>query len=159
VRYVLIIEDHQESCSALKRLLEIKHFRAECVTSLKEGKKTLAEKQAEGNPFHLVLADLCLPDSDARATLDWLRSLEIPTRAMSGIDDPDIIEYAASLGVKLIAKATSPEGILESVFYAFLERKPDRDAARQIANVRKNQREIQASVPVHMDRPVLCLPS
>lgn len=147
MRYVLLIDDHGESCSTLKALLEVKNFRAECVGTMKAAREMIAEKNRSNIFFDLIVSDLCLPDSTAQETLNWLRDLNMPVRAISGINDPEIIELAVACGIKLITKGTSAEGILESIFYAFLERKPDPAAAKAIADVRSRPRELQAIMP------------
>lgn len=148
MKSVLIIEDHEDSCSVLKALIQFKGFKAECKHTMDEGEKEYAAKKAISTPYDLVVSDLCLPDSTAGDTLRRLKSFDCPVRAISGVTDPTVIAAAAAAGVKLILKSTSPEGILESILYAFMEEQPDPEAAHMIAENRQKAREIPL-IPIH----------
>lgn len=145
---VLVIEDHEDSCSVLKQMLRRRGFHAECASTLGEAESCLNFAEAQGRPYHCVVSDLGLGDSNAEQTVAWLKKIShrLPVRAISGLTDPEVIEACRTARIPLILKGTSAEGIMESVLYALTERdtKPDREIMHMIADNRKDQRELHA---------------
>lgn len=147
----LIIEDHENSSEALTKLLEHRNFEVQIRSNMTEGLETFNQRKEDGMPFDIVVADLCLPDSPADATLATLVSLApTPVRAITGISDPEIIKMAKEMGVNLILKGTSAEGIVESILYAILDRQSSLTVAKEIVENREKSREIPLIHPKGM---------
>lgn len=144
---VLVVEDHNESCVALKEMLKRRGLHAECAKTIKEAEGSLEYRERMGTPFSCVVSDLVLPDSNAMETVAWLKETNrrLPVRAISGVQDPDVIEACRMAKIQLILKGTSAEGIMESVLYAVTEsaQEPDREVFEMIADNRSQQRELK----------------
>lgn len=142
---VLVIEDHSESCELLKHMLRRRGLYAECAESMAEGISCLDVARKSGRPFSCVVSDLSLKDSNAMQTIVALKELSnrIPVRAISGVQDPDVIEACRVARIPLILKGTSAEGIMESVLYAISERHSDPEIYEMIADNRTRAREIK----------------
>lgn len=143
---VLIIEDHSESCNVLKQMLRRRGLHAECCESLSEAQSCVRMAEQRDAPFSCIVSDLALPDSTALDTIVSLKRMReeigIPIRAISGIQDPEVIEACRKAEIPLILKGTSAEGIMESVLYAISEREPDPEVYEMIADNRAHAREI-----------------
>lgn len=143
---VLVIEDHAESCHVLKLMLRRRGLHAECAESLSEALRCLEVAERQNRPFSCLVSDLALPDSNALETVESLRRLKerssIPVRAISGVQDPHVIEACRVARIPLILKGTSAEGIMESVLYAIAESDPDPEIDEMIADNRAHHREI-----------------
>lgn len=147
---VLVIEDHAESCAVLKQMLRRRGLHAECAESMKEGISCLDVAERQGRPYSCVVSDLVLDDSNALQTVEALKLLrqrsKIPIRAISGVQEPSVIEACRMAGIPLILKGTSAEGIMESVLYAIAEQQPDHEIYEMIADNRAASREVKAGL-------------
>jgi CheY-like chemotaxis protein len=146
---LLVIDDHQDSCDAIKKMIERRNGEAECAATLKEGIVLERVRRETGRPFDAIVCDLAFPHSNAFETIETLkmfRSYGIPVRAITGASDPEIITACHEAGIALILKGTAAEGIMESLLYALAEN-ADRDMpqiAEQIVENRNVSREIPA---------------
>jgi CheY-like chemotaxis protein len=143
---VLVIEDHPDSCQVLKEMLKRRGLHAECADTIREAESCIMFAESQGKPYSCIVSDLGLGDSNALQTVEWLKKVsnKLPVRAISGIQDPAVIEACRTARIPLILKGTSAEGIMESVLYAITERDtpPDREIINIIADNRKHQREV-----------------
>lgn len=146
---VLVIEDHSDTCHVLKQMLRRRGLHAECAESMAEGISCLKIAEQQGHPFSCVVSDLALSDSNAMESVESLKRLKqrtgLPIRAISGVQEPDVIEACRMARIPLILKGTSAEGIMESVLYAIAEKEPGPEIAEMIADNRSRSREIVAA--------------
>lgn len=148
---ILIIEDHLRSAEALKGMIQRRGGAVEIVGTLAEAETLLQLRDASGPRIDLIVSDLAVPDSDAVHTLDWLASMTergYAVCAMSGADDPALVERAAKDKICFILKGMPAEGIVEQILYALMRSDPGyaRTAAQSIISNRKHVREIPAHV-------------
>lgn len=142
----LIIDDHEESCTALHKMIQRRGGAPECAVTMAEGLAALRMRKKANRPFDVVICDLSLPDSDAEKTVETLKEIgkDTPVRAITGACGEDIIAKCHEAGIPLILKGTSAEGIMESVFYALAEGDADYlpQAAHEIIENRTHLREL-----------------
>ena len=67
-RLVLLVENDQDSCSALTMLLEAHGYKVECAATVKE-----AVAMLDHEPYHVIL-DLMLPDGSGSAVLEYVKA-------------------------------------------------------------------------------------
>lgn len=121
---ILLIEDHPDSCDALKAMLERRGARAECAATLQEGRVVERSARMAGRPFDCIVCDIGLPQVTYHEVIEALQgfiSNGIPVRAISGTSNPEVVAACANAKVALIMKTTPAEGIMESVLYALAE--------------------------------------
>lgn len=148
---ILIIEDHLRSAEALKGMIQRRGGAVEIVGTLAEAETLLQLRDASGPRIDLIVSDLAVPDSDAVHTLDWLASMTergYAVCAMSGADDPALVERAAKDKICFILKGMRAEGIVEQILYALMRSDPGyaHTAAQSIVSNRKHVREIPAHI-------------
>lgn len=67
---VLVVEDNQEKCSAIKRELEKCRISLICnAKTLEDAKKTMKESCKEDETFDLIVTDMCFPESPGKSEL------------------------------------------------------------------------------------------
>lgn len=110
-RRVLIVEDDEQSCAALCRLLALKRIHSECAGNFAD-----ALVQSKSTRFDVVIVDLNLPDSEPLVTIDRMSELH-STRAIAftGVDDPAIIRECQKRNIRFILKGTSSSGIMREI--------------------------------------------
>ena len=67
-RLILLIENDQDSCSALTKLLETHGYKVECATTMREALAML-----DHEPYHIIL-DLMLPDGSGLSILQYVKA-------------------------------------------------------------------------------------
>jgi PleD family two-component response regulator len=96
---VLIVDDHVDSCMALKRLLEHKGVEARCVFGAQDALRFLHESKAD-----VVVLDDMMPDGSGLDVLTALRKdaslADVKVVFYSAVFDDDRMRQAMRLGVK-----------------------------------------------------------
>lgn len=93
---VLVVDDSPEMQQYLRCLLEVEAYHVETAST---GREALQHVR-QGCPADLVLLDVQMPGMDGLKTLRRLRQLQPDLKVImcSGVDDPETVEHAASLG-------------------------------------------------------------
>lgn len=147
---ILIIEDHAESCDAVKKMIERRGGSAECAHTVKEGVVLERIKRECGKPYDCIVSDLGFPQSSTADTIEVLRgflSNGIPVRALSGSSEPETVAACLDAGIKLILKGTAAEGIMESILYAIAENSNSNIA--EVAEEIIDNRAVTREIPKH----------
>ena len=96
---ILIVEDDADSAYLINKWLtyENQNFHLESVDTLSKTLKLLSEK-----PFHLIILDLYLPDSEGLETFKKVNSAHpnIPIVVLSGLNDETLAIEAIGLGAQ-----------------------------------------------------------
>lgn len=148
---ILLIEDHPDSCEALRQMIARRGGKAECACTLQEGIIVERAARQAGHPFDCVISDLGLPGSTISAVLETLREFKsqgIPVRAITGVADENIIAQCIALQIPVILKGTTAESIMESVIYALAEN-PKTGDVYEVAKALLDNKEIVREVPAH----------
>jgi CheY-like chemotaxis protein len=147
---VLIIEDNKKSCLLLAGFLSRRKINGhtispECAHSFAEGRAAIRLRASQRMPFNCIVSDLHLPDSEPMDTISQLRQLagDTPIRALTGLNDPDIIRACRTHNIRLILKGTAVEDIMEEILYAIAETEPSREIDEAIARNKPVSREIE----------------
>src|ERR1700730_7640807 len=129
---VLLIEDNPGDARLVhERLLSARgaRFEVESVDRLAKGFERLRRAGID-----VVLLDLSLPDSQGMETITRLHTEvpQTPIIALSGIDDPTIIQHAVMLGAEdyLVKGAFSTDVLVRSIRYAVDRQRLREDLAR-----------------------------
>ncbi|MFZ0286489.1 MAG: response regulator [Terriglobales bacterium] len=95
---VLVVEDSPELQNYLRLLLEVDRYQVEIAGN---GEEALL-RMNDGCDPRVVLLDMQMPGMDGLETLRILRQLHPATKVImcSGVDDPDKIRQAISLGAQ-----------------------------------------------------------
>ncbi|MGO9124562.1 MAG: response regulator [Terriglobales bacterium] len=95
---VLVVEDSPELQNYLRRLLELDSYQVEIAGN---GEDAL-QRMSTGCAPRVVLLDMQMPGMDGLETLRILRQLQPAAKVImcSGVDDPDKIRQAISLGAQ-----------------------------------------------------------
>jgi len=115
-RSILVIDDQDEFCMALKETLAIAGYRAVAVANARDADKAVAQGQ-----FDLVLTDLLMPDRDGLEVITQLRTSnpDLPVIAMSGggrMAADDYLTLARALGAKaILEKPFTSEELLTTI--------------------------------------------
>ena len=103
---ILLVEDHEQTRSALMRLLERRGHRV-VVSSTATAARAVA---ATAEPFDLLISDLGLPDGDGHALMEEFRkAYELPGIALSGYGTDQDLERSRQSG--FFAHLTKPVDI------------------------------------------------
>lgn len=104
---ILIIDDHCESCEALKGMIERRGGIAECASTMEEGQAKFEMAEKLRVPYHRVVSDLCLPHFSALDTIPCLTKFSRKTavRALTGVQDPEIVQANAFGGGEVFTVA------------------------------------------------------
>src|SRR5687767_9907023 len=94
---VLVIDDHDDHCQALMRLLRQSGHEAWCLTTVEPAMRFMAEQ-----PIDLLIVDLMIPGISGMDVLTMLRktksSRELPIVIFSAFNDPAMIRAAIDKG-------------------------------------------------------------
>lgn len=133
--HVLIVEDDQEQCQLLCRMLGRRHIQTSCAESLEEG-LACARRQ----DYSCIVVDLGLPDSEHMETAERLNEFgDVPIVVITGNDDRDLIRVVRQQGAQYCLKGNDTPMIMEKVLMAIERRTPDHDIEEHIID---EQREI-----------------
>jgi CheY-like chemotaxis protein len=95
-RTILVVDDSPYMQRYLQTILEVAAYRVEVAGG---GEEALQRIRDGGQP-DIVLLDLEMPGMGGLATLQHLAQMhpQLPVIICSGVDDPDVMESASSLG-------------------------------------------------------------
>jgi DNA-binding NtrC family response regulator len=87
---ILVVEDHQDSLQAMRRILEMSGNSVLAVATLAEARAALDGPSGTGDcDIHLVMTDLELPDGDAEPLIRQTAEFGVPCIVVSGHQSTD----------------------------------------------------------------------
>jgi signal transduction histidine kinase len=91
---ILLVDDHQDTCTALERLLVRRGHLVAAAHNVRSAMETAAR-----NPFDLLISDIALPDGTGTELMTYLRAISrIPGIAISGFGMNGDIEKSIEAG-------------------------------------------------------------
>ena len=129
---VLIVDDSPEIQRYLRALLELDAYRVETVSSGAEALQSLSQ----GCAPEVVLLDMQMPDMDGLETLRRLQKFRPTPRVImcSGMDDPDKIHEALSLGAHAYLLKPIQHLYLSAAVERCLNEDPTEHATRRLGS-------------------------
>lgn len=120
-RKVLVIDDNESSCLALKEMLERLSFRVSLATSGREG---IARLIADKEPFDLILMDWLMPDMDGIETARYIRKNlkqgTVPIILVTSHNGDDVRQQVKDLKLEgLLIKPVTPSVLFNATMELF----------------------------------------
>jgi len=111
-RRVLVVDDHQDTCTGMKRMLERRGYEITVAHSAEQ-----AVEKVRGQDFDLLISDIGLPDRSGYELMRELRaSKALPGIALSGFGtEQDVIEARAAGFSKHLTKPINFERLEEAI--------------------------------------------
>ncbi len=145
---ILLIEDSLAEARLLQELLKYSKLKSYNVIHVKRLEEALQQLKPATRPYHVILLDLSLPDSQG---LDSLRPLihtapQLPIVVLTNTNDEDLALEAVRQGAQdyLLKRQLTTEVLVRSLQYA-IERKQAVESLRQENETLEHQVEFQSA--------------